>query len=185
MSVGPSPFGLAQGYEYEYPSSQAAIQPSRAQQYEESAFFPMNSSGQYMMTLRVMTADASCMVPIECMGDVEVASDSGADMILITREESDKLGYQVDMLSEDYNFVVQGISNEPTVFKEITTWVQIGKMRPIQAPIGLAVDVDALIQSLFGNKGTVDSGELEAVYNSNGVLYRESMSNSASQVSVI
>ena len=184
MSVGPSPFGLSQGYEYEYPSSQAAIQPSRAQQFESEAFFPMNSTGQYMMTLRVMTADASCMVPIQCMGDVEVASDSGADMILITREESDKLGYQVDMYSEDYNFVVQGISNEPTVFKEITTWVQIGKMRPLQVPVGLAVDVDALVQSLFGNKGTVDSGQIEATYNSDGVLYRESMSGSASSLSI-
>jgi hypothetical protein len=185
MSVGPSPFGLAEGYEYEYPSSQATIQPSRAPQFETEAFFPMTGDGRYSITVRVMKADASCMVPLECMDDIEMASDSGADMILITREESDRLGYQVDMLSEDYNFVVQGISNEPTVFKEITTWVQLGNMRPLQCPIGLAVDTDALVQTLFGNKGTVDSGQIEATYSSEGVLYRETMSGSASQVSVI
>ena len=184
MSVGPSPFGLAEGYEYEYPSSQATIQPSRAPQFDEEAFFPMNSSGQYMINVKVMKADASCMVPLQCMDTIDMASDSGADMILITRENSDRLGYQVDMLSEDYNFMVQGKSGEPTIFKEVTTWVQLGNMRPLQCPIGLAVDTDALIENLFGNKGTVDSGEIEAVYSAAGVLYRESLSNSASSLSI-
>jgi len=174
-----------EGYEYEYPSPTGQINPYNTPKFEETAFFPMSGDGRYEVTVRVMTADASCMVPLQCMNDVEMASDSGADMILVTRQVSDMLGYQVDMLSEDYNFMVQGKSGDATVFKEVTTWIQIGNMRPLQVPIGLAVNADALVENLFGNRGTIDSGEVEALYSSRGVLYRESMSNSASNVSVI
>jgi len=173
------------GYEHDYPATSSAVNPFLTMNFEKTAFFPINVDGQYVMNCRVMTADETCMVPIQCMNSIEMASDSGADMILITREEADKLGYQVDMLSEDYNFAVQGISNEPSMFKEITTWIQIGNMRPIQAPVGLAVNTEALVQSLFGNKGTVDSGQVTTQYSSKGVLYMESMSNGASKMSII
>lgn len=184
MSVG-RPFRNPLGYEHMYTAARTSMNPYQAPKFEESAFFPMSSDGRYTATIRVMKADASCMVPLECMDNIDMVPDTGADMVLITREDSDRLGYQVDMLSEDYNFMVQGKSGEPTIFKEITTWVQIGKMRPLQVPIGLAVDVDSLIENLFGTKGTVDSGQIEAIYSSDGVLYRESMSGSASNVSVL
>lgn len=182
MSAGKG-LPYTEGYEYQY--TQNPINPYQTtQQFESEAFFPISGLGQYMMNCRIMTADASCMVPVQCMNDVEMASDSGADMILVTRKDADRLGYQVDMLSEDYNFAVQGISAEPTIFKEITTWVQIGNMKPLQVSVGLAVDTDALIQSLFGNKGTVDSGLITATYSSEGVLYTDSM-NHRTNVSVI
>lgn len=184
MSAG-IPFRYDRGYQYMYTDAKTSINPYTPSQFEDSAFFPMSGDGRYMMDVRIMTADASCMIPVECMNNVNMASDSGADMILVTREVADGLGYQVDMLSEDYNFLVQGKSGEPTVFKEVTTWIQIGNMRPLQCPIGLAVDTDSLIENLFGNKGTVDSGEITATYSKQGVLYQEAMSNGASHLSVI
>jgi len=184
MSAG-TPFSYTEGYEYQYAPTSARQNPYTAPQFESEAFFPIDSEGRYMMTINVMKSDASCMVPLECMDDVELASDSGADMILLTRDVADMLGYQVDMLSEDYNFMVQGKSGEPTIFKEVTTWIQIGNMRPLQVPVGLAVNVDSLVENLFGNKGTIDSGLITASYGSRGVLYTESMGNSASSVSIL
>lgn len=181
MSTG-TPFSYTEGYEYQYETRQ---NPYAASQFESEAFFPIDSEGRYMMTINVMKSDASCMIPLECMDDVELASDSGADMILLTRDVADMLGYQVDMLSEDYNFMVQGKSGEPTVFKEVTTWIQIGNMRPLQVPVGLAVNVDSLVENLFGNKGTIDSGLIMANYSSKGVLYTESIGNSASSLSIL
>jgi len=184
MSAGVG-FRYTSGYEYEYAPTSAAKNPYTAPRFEPSAFFPITNDGKYMMEIKVMKSDASCMVPLECMDDVELASDSGADMILLTRDVADMLGYQVDMLSEDYNFMVQGKSGEPTIFKEVTTWIQIGNMRPLQVQVGLAVDTDALVENLFGNKGTIDSGQITASYSNRGVLYTESMNTRASSVSII
>ena len=184
MSAGKG-IRYTEGYEYQYAPTSARMNPYTAPQFESSAFFPITSDGRYSMEIKVMKSDASCMIPLECMDDVEMASDSGADMILLTRDVADMLGYQVDMLSEDYNFQVQGKSGEPTIFKEVTTWIQIGNMRPLQVPVGLAIDVDALVENLFGNRGTIDSGQISASYSSRGVLYQEGMGNSASSVSVL
>lgn len=184
MSAGRG-FRYSYGYGYEYPQASEAINPYTSQQFETSAFFPITGDGRYMMEIKVMKSDASCMVPLQCMDDVELASDSGADMILLTRDVADMLGYQVDMLSEDYNFQVQGKSGEPTIFKEVTTWIQIGNMRPLQVPVGLAVDVNALVENLFGNRGTIDSGEVSASYSNRGVMYTEGMNTRAASVSLI
>jgi hypothetical protein len=143
--------------------------------FDTVAFFPIDREGRYQMTLGIMKSDASCMVPISCMIPVEMASDSGADMILVTRRVADSLKYHVDNLSQDYNFMVQGKSGEPTVFKEIQTWIQIGNMKPLQAPIGLAVNEDSLLENLFGNQGTIDSGYVAATYNNKGVTYVDLM----------
>lgn len=143
--------------------------------FDQYAFFPIDREGRYQMRIGIMSADASCMVPVECMNTVELASDSGADMILVTRKVADQLGHHVDNLSQDYNFAVQGKSGEPTIFKEVQTYIQLGNMRPLQAPIGLAVNEDALLENLFGNAGTIDSGQISATYYNKGVLYTDLM----------
>lgn len=144
--------------------------------FDMVTFFPIDGEGRYEMTLGIMKADASCVVPVDCMIPVdEIASDSGADIILVTRRVADALGYHVDNMSQEHNFMVQGKSGEPTVFKEIQTWIQIGNMRPLQVPIGLAVNEDSLQQNLFGNSGTIDSGQIAATYNNEGVTYIDLM----------
>lgn len=154
------------------------VQPQEQQQWEESVFFPADSQGRYMITVKIMSADASCMVPVQCMESISMASDPGADMLLVTKNVADKLGYNVDLISENANFFVQGKSGQPTTFKEIQTWIQLGNMRPLSAPIGLAVDDEGLIENLFGNKGTLDSGEIYAIYGQAGVTYRDALHGS-------
>jgi hypothetical protein len=150
----------------------------QASPWDESAFFPMDNEGRYMIRIKVLSADGSCAVETECvqdMSEVEIASDPGADMILLTKKVADKLGYVVDLIPASHNFFVQGKSGEPTTFKEVQTWIQIGNMKPLNAPVGLAVDEDALIENLFGNRGTLDSGLIVAQYDHTGVEYRDAM----------
>lgn len=149
-----------------------------ASPWDESAFFGMDSEGRYMISVRFLSANGSCAVQTECvqdMSDIDMASDPGADMILLTKEVADTLGYQVDLIPASHNFFVQGKSGQPTTFKEVQTWMQIGNMRPLSVPVGLAIDDDALIENLFGNKGTLDSGEIVATYNHEGVEYRDAL----------
>lgn len=160
---------------YYYPAPGEEIQASP---WDESAFFPMDSEGRYMMKLSILSADASCAVEVECVNDMKeigAASDPGADMVLVTKGVADMLGYQVDLIPAAHNFFVQGKSGQPTTFKEINTWIQLGNMRPINCPIGLAVDDDALIENLFGNRGTLDSGQIIATYTQEGVEYRDAL----------
>lgn len=163
------------------PYQRYSVSTNQQSKWDESVFFPADSEGRYMIIVKIMSADASCMVPVSCMESISMASDPGADMLLVTKDVADTLGHDVDLISENHNFFVQGKSGQPTTFKEIQTWIQLGNMRPLSAPIGLAVDDESLIENLFGNKGTLDSGEIYAIYNQSGVTYRDALHGSGKQ----
>lgn len=138
--------------------------------YAASAFFPKRDDKRYHIQIAIMKADASCMQPVECMSNpFQILADPGADITLLTNAESTGLGYNLDMIYE--NFPVQGISGRPTEFKQIETWVQIGDLQPILAPIGLCTTAEGLYENLLGNKGLLDSGKISATYDNQGVTY--------------
>lgn len=140
--------------------------------YADSAFFPVKN-GRYMVELKIMSADCSYMASMSCMKLVKsILGDVGSDLTLLKYEEAQRLGYDLDQVYD--SFPVQGISGDPTEFKEVQTWVQIQGMRPLYAPVGFATMPGGLQENLLGNKGILDSGYIEAVYTHNGVLYRTS-----------
>jgi hypothetical protein len=149
-------------------------------QFEQQAFFPI-ADGRYHITLKVETGDSSCFgtidctdisceLPPQCFRPTGILGDSGADMILLTKQTANDLGYNLDQIYD--NFGVQGIVAQPTEFKEVSAWVQLGNMRPLYCPIGLSVQEDGLAENLMGVRGVLDSGRIAATYDNTGVTYR-------------
>jgi len=100
----------------------------------------------------------------------DILPDTGADLVLLTDKEGARLGIDLRMVRD--NLHVQGIKGAPGDFKIVPCWVQIGNLEPIQAPVGIASDSEALEESLLGDKGILDSG-ISATYDQSGVTYRK------------
>src|SRR5215467_3286676 len=115
--------------------------------YEDHAFFPLGDDKRYHIDIKVLRADNSCMQPVQCMNPVHILADPGADVTLLTNEEAKRLGYNLDMIYDQ--FPVAGINGQPNEFKQIDTWIQIGNMAPIFAPIGLAATSGGLYENLL------------------------------------
>jgi hypothetical protein len=142
--------------------------------YASQQFYPVKN-GRYMVELKIMSANGSCMNSTVAIGDCmklvqQILGDVGSDVTLLKLSEAMRLGYNLDMIYD--SFPVQGISGDPVEFKEVTTWVQIGGMRPMYAPIGFATTSAGLEENLLGNRGILDAGQIEAVYTHAGVMYR-------------
>lgn len=141
--------------------------------YADSAFFPLGDDKRYHIDIKVLRADNTCMQPVQCMAQIKILADVGADVTLLTNTEAKKLGYNLDMIYDQ--FPVAGINGKPNEFKQIDTWVQIGEMEPIFCPVGLAAQADGLYENLLGNKGLVGSGKITAHYDAKGVAYTSGM----------
>lgn len=160
-------------------SSGYGVNESGTGGYAQSQFFPVKD-GRYMVELKVMSANGSCMESMYATGDCmklvrQILGDVGSDVTLLKTSEAMRLGYNLDMIYD--SFPVQGISGDPQEFKEISTWVQIGGMRPLYAPIGFATTTQGLEENLLGNRGILDTGQIEAIYTNVGVLYRAARPN--------
>ena len=142
----------------------------------EVAFFPLADDKRYHVQIAIMRADASCMEPVQCMSNpIKMLGDPGADITLLRNEEANKLGYNLDMVYD--TFPVQGIAGQPTQFKQVDTWIAIGDLEPIFAPVGFCTTPDGLYENLLGNKGLIRSGKITAHYDSRDVSYTKGMYN--------
>jgi len=148
------------------------LDPETNYTYETSAFFPRSSDDRYHMQVKVMSGNGTCMHEVDCMTNNSIPSlaDTGSDLVLFTRDVADALGYDLDRISD--NLAIGGIHGNPTEFKQIDTWIQIGNMKPMFAPIAFSTTEDGLVESLFGAKGTYGKGNLEAVFDRSGVTFR-------------
>lgn len=136
------------------------------------AFFPKTPDGRYQAKISVVGAQGS---PV----DFSILPDTGADLILLSNGDAKKLGHNLDAIRDSLQ--VEGIhTGIPGTFKIVPSWVQIGQLSPIQAPVGLATSPEILEESLLGDKGILDNG-LSVTYDNSGVRYRKSASGAYSR----
>lgn len=136
-------------------------------QSQSEVHFPMTGDGRYQADIKISDANGN-MVPFN------ILPDTGADLILLTSGDGQKLGFDLNSIRD--NLGVEGIHKDaPGNFKVVPCYIQIGNLSPIQAPVGIATDDQALETSLLGDKGLIDSG-LSATYDHTGVTYRKLVS---------
>lgn len=139
--------------------------------YDNQVFFPKTGDGRYQADIMVSDANGG-------MQHFNILPDSGADLILLTQADGQRLGYDLNTIRD--NLGVEGIhKGTPGNFKVVPCWVMIGTLPPVKAPVGIATDDNALETSLLGDRGTLDAG-FSAEYNQHGVTYRKLVSGAYS-----
>jgi hypothetical protein len=110
------------------------------------ASFPIRG-GQIRIPLMVRGGDGG-------MKQVDIIYDPGDDVTLLTAQTCMSIGLDPTQM-QGTQFPVSGITQEPIPFMKITNLVQIGSLRPIWIPIGLAM-ADKFPENLLGRKGIMD-----------------------------
>jgi hypothetical protein len=126
------------------------------------ATFPI-SGGQIRIPLQIRGGDGQ-------MKQIDIIYDPGDDITLLTAKTCNQIGLDPSQM-QGSQFPVSGITQEPIPFTKITNLIQIGNLRPIWIPMGLA-QADKFPENLLGRKGIMD-GPYTIIQDESSITFQE------------
>jgi Aspartyl protease len=123
-----------------------------------NAVFTMAGVSSHKITVYFQNASKTAFLP------VEILTDNGSDVTLLSREDGERLGFSPATGGE--NFLVGGVGAGAVPFKKFTTDVRIQNLGAKNIDFGVAQKYGGLRDNLLGREDILDNFNITLTKNS-------------------